>query len=77
MMNLRKKRSGAPLFGAAVPPSCAYCDHNLSPSGPAACRFGLKLSEEGKCKRYRYNPILREPKNLPPLPEHDPEEFKL
>lgn len=72
---MRKK--DLPLFGSSVPPNCAYCDHNLSPSGPTACRFGLKLPEDGKCRRYRYNPILRQPKNTPPLPEFDPEEFKL
>lgn len=75
MMSLRKKDT--PLFGQGIPPSCEYCDYNLSPSGPPVCRLGLKLSEEGKCRRYRYDPISREPKNLPPLPEHDPEEFKL
>lgn len=74
---MRKKKPDTPLFGSAVPPSCDYCDNNLCPSGPAACRFGLKLSEEGKCKRYRYDPMLREPKIMPPLPEHDPDEFKL
>jgi len=77
MVKLRKRKSNQPLFGSGVPISCAYCDHNLSPSGPTACRFGLKLSENGQCKRYRYNPLLRRPHAAPPLPGHDPEEFKL
>lgn len=72
---MRKKTS--PLFGGSVPVSCVYCDYNASPAGDPVCRLGLKLPESGKCGRYRYNPLLREPKNPPPLPEHDPEEFKL
>lgn len=77
MIKLRKKKSDPSLFGGSIPPSCAYCDHNLSPSCPTACRFGLKLSESGQCKRYRYNPLLRQPHAAPALPNYDPEEFKL
>lgn len=72
---MRKK--AAPLFGSSLPVSCAYCEHNLSPEGDAVCRFKLSLSPEGRCKRYRYNPMLRAPKPQPVLPEFDPEEFKL
>lgn len=77
MMKLRKKKPDTPLFGSGVPQSCAYCDHNLSPSGPTACRFGLRPPENAPCRRYRYNPLLRAPKPAPPLPEFDPEDFKL
>lgn len=44
MMNLSKKDT--PLFGSGVAPSCEYCEHNLSPGGPPACRLGL-LPEDG------------------------------
>lgn len=75
MMSLRKKTP--PLFGRDIPPDCAYCDYNASAPERPVCRLGLKRPENGKCARYRYNPLLREPKTPPPLPEHDPEEFKL
>lgn len=70
-------KKNAPLFGASVPPNCLYCENNLVGKDPAVCRFGLEPPQKGTCKRYRYNPMLRQPKAQPPLPEFDPDEFKL
>lgn len=75
MIPLRKKKPR--LFGSGISPSCEYCAHDLSHSDPPVCRFGLELSEDGKCRRFCYDPLLRKPRTQPPLPEFDPEEFKL
>ncbi len=39
-------KKDTPLFGSGITPSCEYCEHNLSPGGPPACRLGL-LPEGG------------------------------
>lgn len=75
MISLRKKK--LPLFGSGIEPRCEYCAHNLCPPGPPVCRFGLDTEDAEDCRRFGYDPLLRKPKVQPPLPEFDPEEFKL
>lgn len=70
----RKKEE---LFGGNVDPKCDYCIY-CSDSGPGIpCRLGKKPKDGEICDRYSYDPLRRNPVNLPPLKKHDPEEFKL
>lgn len=73
---LKKKKP--PLFGGSIPPDCAYCCHNGGPEGQPVCTLRLSL-EDGKCRSYLYNPLMREPKPAPELrtDSFDPEDFKL
>lgn len=74
----KKKRKKA-LFGAAVEPRCEYCRHNSGKQGDAPfCTLRLEL-DGGKCKRYQYDPLRREPRTAPPLRENNfsEEDFKL
>ncbi len=71
----RKKKA---LFGGDIEQSCAYCHRNGGkPGGPPICT--LRLSpKKGKCKKYEYDPLMREPKTAPSLSGgYDPEDFKL
>lgn len=67
------KRSASAFFGRSIPPRCEYCAH----STPDGCQCGRTFPEEGVCKAYRYDPLLRVPLTPPPLPKYDPEEFNL
>ena len=72
----RKKKH--PLFGGRIPPSCAYCQHNSGGEGQVAC--ALRRQPEGEaCKKYRYDPLLREPRVAPSLrtSQYRPEDFQL
>ena len=72
------KKKKQPLFGGNVPPSCAYCQHNGGAGDRVVC--ALRRQPEGDaCKKYRYDPLLREPKPAPSLrtDQFRPEDFQL
>ena len=72
----KRKKS---LFGAGVELSCSYCLHNGAKHGePPLCTLRLAL-KNGKCKKYEYVPLMREPRCAPPLHSgsYDEEDFKL
>ena len=75
MFHKKKKRT---LFGGNIPPDCAYCRHNSGKSGQVLCSLRLTM-ENGKCKRYQYDPLLREPRQAPSLrtEQYSEEDFKL
>lgn len=55
------------LFGTQVPLDCAYCRRSSAkPGEPPLCTLGL-TPKDGKCKRYEYDPLMREPKPAPAL----------
>lgn len=59
----RKKRKT--LFGAGIEPSCAYCHRNSGkPGEPPICTLRL-TPKKGKCKKYEYDPLMRQPKTAP------------
>lgn len=64
-MGLFQRKKKHPLFGGRIPPSCAYCQHNSGGESQVAC--ALRRQPEGEaCKKYRYDPLLREPRWRPP-----------
>lgn len=73
-----KKRKKA-LFGANIEPDCRYCRHNGAKQGDEPlCTLRLE-AKEGKCKKYEYDPLMREPRSAPPLRsgQYSEEDFKL
>lgn len=72
----RKKKKG--LFGTQIEQSCAYCRRNGGkPGEPPICTLRL-TPKKGKCKKYEYDPLMREPKAAPGLGGgYTAEDFKL
>lgn len=73
-----KKRKKA-LFGTSIEPDCKYCRSNGAPQGDEPLCM-LKLApKDGKCKKYCYDPLRREPRQAPPLRSESftEEDFKL
>lgn len=73
----KKRRKG--LFGGNIPPSCGYCRHNGGKQGGSPlCTLRLE-PKDGKCKKYEYDPLRREPRTAPPLQadRYKEEDFKL
>ncbi len=65
------------LFGKNIPPSCEYCQYCVKRNGGAkVCRYGL-TSDDKVCSKYTYDPLKREPKVRPKLPEFTADDFKL
>lgn len=70
------KRKGR-LFGNHVNADCRYCSNSSDFNGTSVCRLRRCLDQQGSCDRFVYDPLKRVPFTLPPLKEHDPDEFKL
>lgn len=65
------------LFGNNIEPDCSYCDHCIADeSGSRICMKNTYL-EGGKCRKFKYNPLLRKPFKPPVLPKFSPDDFKL
>lgn len=64
------------IFGNSIAPSCAYCEHSKT-EGTAQFCDAHKSLKNGKCRKFRYNPIMREPKGMAPLRSFSKEDFTL
>ena len=65
------------LFGNNIAPDCEYCRYYIKKAGSnPVCRYGA-MSFEQTCRRYVYDPLKREPRNLPDIPKYTADDFKL
>ena len=64
------------LFGNNIVPSCAYCERSAVEGSAQFCT-AHKTLKNGKCKKFKYNPIKREPKGMAPLKSFSKEDFSL
>ncbi len=65
------------LYGTNIQPDCAYCSHNKTPEQAPVCGVNCKIDENGQCKKFMYDPLLRTPKKRPPLTKFTKEDFDL
>ncbi len=63
------------LFGKNITTSCEYCQNFDFDGGK--CVFGRSIGENGKCKKYDYNPTLRKPKADAVMMQFSKEDFEL
>ena len=75
MFGRKKKKS---LFGTEIEQSCDYCRRNGGRPGEGPiCTLRL-TPKKGKCKKYEYDPLMREPKKAPGLGGgYSEEDFRL
>lgn len=70
----------AMLFRKKIQPSCSYCTHGAHlADGQILCSKKGVVSPDGKCMKFRYDPIKRipvKPKALD-FAKYDPEDFSL
>lgn len=65
------------LFGNNIEPNCDYCDNcDKEDDDVRLCRAKREIID-GKCRRFKYNPLLRVPKQISNLPKYDPKDFEL
>ena len=66
------------LFRKKMPKSCAYCVHGtkLSEEQVLCMKKGI-VSIEGKCGKFRYDPLKRIPFRQPKLQKYKAEDFIL
>ncbi len=75
----RKKKNTA-RFGKNIEESCAYCMFNASGSADEAeviCTVNGQI-KNGKCRKYRYNPLMRAPRRkIEVRSDFSEEDFKI
>ena len=69
--NIMKK-----LFGNHIAPDCTYCQ-NFIQEGQPRCSLGRVIGENGKCRKFDYNPTLRTPKAEAVMMQFSKEDFEL
>ena len=74
---LWKKKKEKKLFGNNIEVNCNYCTHYVTTQEEPICSFKHLPDESGRCPYFCYDPLMREPINLPPLREYDADDFKL
>jgi hypothetical protein len=65
------------LFGSQIEPNCEYCSHSSGTGESMTCSLARTIDENGKCRHFAYDPLLRTPRSAPPLREYDENDFKL
>ncbi|MDR1565420.1 MAG: hypothetical protein LBS74_10735 [Oscillospiraceae bacterium] len=63
-------------FGKNVDPSCQYCEFNSSSDESVLCQKN-RAAKNGKCSKYKYNPLKRKPNVVPVLPSFKKTDFEL
>ena len=64
------------LFGMNITPDCSYCEYSDYNQGFILCKKGRKL-KNNKCKKFKYDPLLRIPKNSVHKASYTEDDFKL
>ena len=64
------------IFGNNIVPSCVYYSHSKKEGASQFCELH-KVLKNGKCKKFDYNPIMREPRGMAPLKTFTKEDFEL
>ena len=67
------------LFGENITPSCEYCLNGLPASGKdiIICKKKKQTEDVCACKKFKYDPLRRKPKQEPTLPEFHESDFKI
>lgn len=68
---MRKK-----LFGANIAPDCTYCEYFIVDNQASYC-MKKKAMKNGKCKAFKYDPLMRTPKVTTFKRQYTAEDFKL
>ena len=68
------------LFNRNIEPSCAYCRHGttIGATEVVCMKYGI-VSPDGFCRKFKYDPLKREPIRRAPLnvKSYSEEDFKL
>jgi len=62
----QRKKKEKPRFGSNIKPSCSYCAYRGKTGSPEICAAG-NVPMADSCKKYLYNPLLRDPVTTPKL----------
>ena len=64
------------LFGKNIVPDCSYCEHAVYENGGIVCTKA-KVLQNGRCRGFRYDPLMRVPVSVSLSGSFTAEDFKL
>ena len=64
------------LFGSNIKPSCSYCHNSIYENDVFFCNKGQKI-KGGKCRCFKYDPLMRVPTSISLKKDFNPDDFKL
>ena len=64
------------LFGQNISPSCSYFDNSVVENEMVYCKKSKRINN-GKCKSFRYDPLMRVPKTTVFNNKYSAEDFKI
>lgn len=64
------------LFGQNILPDCSYCDNAVFENQMAFCKKNKRI-QNGKCRAFRYDPLMRTPKSSHIKKNYSIEDFKI
>lgn len=59
-----------------LPAACQYCERSKMDELGMTCLKKGVVEPDDSCRAFVYDPLKRVPRQLPRLPEFDPDEFK-
>lgn len=67
------------LFGSKIDPACGYCSFGkpTNDGSRILCLHVGVTMPHYSCRKFRYDPLLREPTRQQQLPKYDKSEFEL
>ena len=71
---------GLNIFNKNIEPQCAFCEHGtpIGDSNTVLCRkVGGVMHSFSKCKKFKYDPLKREPKHIKLLSDFSKEDFSI
>lgn len=71
---------GLNIFNKNIEPQCAFCEHGtpIGDSNTVLCRkVGGVMQSFSKCKKFKYDPLKREPKVISFKGDFSKEDFSL
>lgn len=64
------------LFGKNIPVNCAYCENSDIENDILFCKKAKQV-KNGKCRAFKYDPLLRMPNVTVYKSDFTPEDFKI
>ena len=68
------------IFRKDIDPQCAYCEHGTTTANKETVlckKQGAVMQSFSKCKKFKYDPLKREPKVVRLLSDYKKEDFSI
>ena len=64
------------MFGNDIIPNCNYCKNFIVTPEESYCEYSKTIKKD-KCRKFKYNPLLRVPQTAPAMMTFSKEDFEI